>query len=358
MGNRHLRALLLLILSGTLLCAAPARAAAHGANGLLHEVNVFAEDPSLLKDPRRPQTQSGEGKVYAPIGLINTDVPVPQQGPGDDTEMTQATAFLVSPCYIMTNFHAVFGDFRRTVTDADVRRYTATFILGDMRTHAHVAAAGEYNLDNNRDYAFLKLDTCFGANLGVGWLPLGALAADADQTDVSLAGYPGDKDLSLLWIQENCHLFGRRAVSFARLTDCADTRGSSGSPVLVRRDGLVSVVGIVRSERNRSSRVLPRYDERYANVAVDMFRILRNDLPILRLIVADVESFYRDIIPESERMTPEQLAQCGGGDLEIPVLQDCMEGLRLLSAQAATARGRQRLLSDDELQRVWIPARH
>jgi V8-like Glu-specific endopeptidase len=322
---------------------------------LLHQANVFSDDPEVLKDPRRPQPQNGDGKIYAPIGLITPDNPVPVNIRGTNTSKTQATAFLVSPCFIMTNYHAIFGSQITAVADLDMERYRATFKVSGRETHAVVVVAGERQRGRDHDYAFLKLDTCLGADSAIGWLRLGPLPPDGSGPKVSLAGYPGDKDSNILWIHENCHLDTRRNSSFLRFTNCANSRGASGSPIVSHEDGAIEVVGIISAEVNRTDRILPTYDERRANVAVDVFWMLRENPVIARTIAADILKHYKADIQENDRM---MLNLCLGENLGYSEIEGCTAAINWLSSKAMIATARDRVLGDDELRQMWISTKH
>jgi V8-like Glu-specific endopeptidase len=349
--------------SGGLLCAEGACVSGAvyvgGASrtNLLHQVNVFSVDPDDLRDPRREQPQTGDGKIYAPIGTVVTDVPVQLQGRDTKPARTRGTAFLVSPCYAMTNYHAVFGELRRPVTEEDQKHYTVAFHLGGTETHAVPVAQGQYDRDRNRDYALLKLDTCVGADPGIGWLRIGPLAPNGDTHEVAVAGYPGDKPGNVLWLQDKCHLFGIRN-SFVRTTDCADSRGSSGSPVAVQENGALRVVGIIRSERNRTEGVLPKYDDAHANIAVDMFRLLRMDSIVAKLILDDVLKFYRAEIVNFERRAPADIEMCQNENWQFAEIDRCTTAINQMSTEALQVAERTRVLADTELSEIWIPTKN
>ena len=267
---------------------------------------------------------------------------------------TQATAFLVSPCFIMTNYHAVFGSQNTSVADLDLERYRATFKVSGRETHAVVVVAGERQLGRDRDYAFLKLDSCLGADSAIGWLRLGSLPPDGDGPKVSVAGYPGDKDGNVLWIHENCHLDERRNLSFLRLTNCANSRGASGSPIVSREDGTIKVVGVISAEVNRTDRILPIYDEYRANVAVDVFGILRENPIIVRTIAADILKHYKVDIPENDKTV---LKVCEGNNLGYSEIQGCIVAINRLSSRAMESTARDHMLGDDELREMSISAK-
>ena len=95
------------------------------APALLHLVTNFGEDK------RGPQTRTGIGKVFEPIGGLSSAQPL-NVGGGIMREDVAATAFLVSPCYVVTNYHAVFGYDKVGAGDNDWngRHYRSWFYVG------------------------------------------------------------------------------------------------------------------------------------------------------------------------------------------------------------------------------------
>ncbi len=323
------------------------------SRNLLHKVNVFADNPTNLVDPRRPQPQTGDGKIYAPIGEIGPDLPVPLGGRSNRAGRTRGTAFLIAPCYVLTNYHAVFGEKRVAPTPEEINRTSATFLVaGRAAARATIAVVGKYYDDRNQDYTLLRLETCWGADPDIGWLQLGPLQPGGKEQDVSMAGHPGDKERDALWIHDKCHLFANRN-SFARLTNCANTRGSSGSPIMFQDGGVLKVAAMIRSERNRTNAVLPAYDESHANVAVDMYRILRHDPAVAKAIADNVVEYYRLVVKDGE--VPEDVHLCGDssgwGDVD-----RCAKAVNALAAKALAAPRTERTLADNELRNIWLSA--
>src|SRR5580692_40039 len=76
---------------------------------LFNRVAVFSDAPDSVHDPRHPQSQTGADKMFAPSGLIWTNHPQPDQGTAPRSDFHMGTAFLVSPCYVLTAYHVVFG---------------------------------------------------------------------------------------------------------------------------------------------------------------------------------------------------------------------------------------------------------
>jgi Trypsin-like peptidase domain len=326
------------------------------SSSLLHQVNVFAENPGLLVDPRHPQPQTGAGKIYAPIGEIAADNPVPLNARASRTGRTRGTAFLIAPCLVLTNYHAVFGERMSEPTPAEIQRHGATFLIaGRAAAHAMVVVVGKYYDDRNQDYTLLRLETCWGADPDIGWLQLGPLPPGGKPYPVSMAGHPGDLDRDELWIHDKCLLFANRN-SFARLTNCANTRGSSGSPIMFNDNGALKVAALIRSERNRTDGVLPAYDESHANVAVDIYRILRHDPAVAKAIAENVLKFYQSVTKDES--VPEDLRFCGRANLSVSDVLRCAAAVNTLSTKArAGTAANDPILPDDELRSVWLPAK-
>jgi hypothetical protein len=93
---------------------------------LFHRVAVFSDAPDSIHDPRHPQPQTGADKMFAPIGLIWTNHPQPDQGTAARSDLHMGTAFLVSPCYVLTVYHVVFG-YRFGLRKGCKKRRSRTF---------------------------------------------------------------------------------------------------------------------------------------------------------------------------------------------------------------------------------------
>ncbi|MGE3782473.1 MAG: hypothetical protein AB7H71_06990, partial [Alphaproteobacteria bacterium] len=149
---------------------------------LLHRINVFSDDPNSLHDPRYPQPQTGAGKIFAPIGLIWTNHPQPDPGNAPTSHLRMGTAFLVSPCYVLTAFHIVFGyrtGFRKDNQQPE-REVSATFSAGGRTARAVPVKYGRFSLFPAQDWALLRLkpqggDRCLGEDPDIGWLRLAPL---------------------------------------------------------------------------------------------------------------------------------------------------------------------------------------
>jgi V8-like Glu-specific endopeptidase len=241
--------------------------------------------------------------MFAPIGLIWTNHRVPHQSGATITlNFDMATAFLVSPCYVLTNYHAVFGNrTRRPEPDQD---FSMTFSAGGKKSRAVPIKYGEFYRFQGRDWALLLLDSdsehrCLGEDPNIGWVHLAPLTAtEAMEKYLSVAGYPSDKTISSLWRQDTCHLFEKRGDidnDGVWTTDCATRPRASGSPIFFIQDGLLNVVALMTGHLGPAvdNEVLPNWDPNRANLALDISKIISSDGEFLELIESDIDRFHR-----------------------------------------------------------------
>lgn len=204
-------------------------------------------------DDRRPVARL-QGAESGPIGMLFYDV-----GKG---QFAAGTAFLVSPCHVLTAYHVAAGGDRVDESKASV------FYLGQgkigpdfpdldrfaVASPAHPVAWGRFvhanenspllartqSVERNgwEDWALLKLDTCLGApEHGYGYLKLApvttqeVLRGGASMPARSL-GLPGDKSTISLWEDPSCRIIGQIYASGWQ-HDCITIPGNSGGPLLV-----------------------------------------------------------------------------------------------------------------------------
>jgi V8-like Glu-specific endopeptidase len=270
---------------------------------LLHRVAVFSDDPDTIHDPRHPQSQTGADRMFAPIGLFSTNHPVPHQyGATTISVHDTGTAFLVSPCLVMTNYHVVFGN--RHVEPESGQDFSGTFWVDGRKSHAVPVKYGEYYDYEWRDWVLLQLDSdsahpCAGEDPNIGWVQLASLSwDDAPSKSLSIAGYPSDKTGISLWRQDTCHLV--RALSRGQnwglwTTDCATRPRASGSPIFFIEGGLLKVVALMHGHMGNvnGDEILPKWDPSRANLAVDMGKIISSDDDILKLIQSDIDRYHQ-----------------------------------------------------------------
>lgn len=256
--------------------------------------NVFALDG---QDPRAPSPRTGPDRMLAPVGAIVTDAAVPASDDGTRNIRTRGSAFLVSPCYVLTNYHAVFG------LDYDGpdpgRAYGATFYVGadpDYPFRWTVTAKpvrwGAFNKRKEHDWALLKLDACVGGQTDIGWLDLAPEPGpDILGVAVSLAGYPSDKSDRTLWVQPSCRIEAMQEGTDKVLHGCSVRSGASGGPLIAQLQAGPAVVAIQCGELNATADLLGRWDPRYANTAVTIAEVMQDE-EVRRLIDEDLAGFH------------------------------------------------------------------
>lgn len=266
---------------------APAAAIAVAACGAA-TANIFAADGA---DPRRfVAADSPEARRLAPVGAIASEYVLLDKRGFGHVPPGAGTAFLVSPCYAMTNYHVLFGD--QTLTPDPMSAYTleVRFAIGDargvpagaadkdpMRARGRVRYAG--SLDGSApDIALVRLDGCPGRRLG--WYELAAATGgDIDGVAVDQAGYSQDRGMRRLSVQHGCHIRAAAPRQGWLLHDCASRDGASGSPLIDRTPGGVPrVVAINVGELAPTRAIQPAFDRRRANVAIDLATLAKMPL--------------------------------------------------------------------------------
>jgi V8-like Glu-specific endopeptidase len=269
-------------------------------------MSVFSDDPNSIHDPRHPQPQTGADRMFAPIGLIWTNHPQPDQGAAPTSHLHMGTAFLVSPCYVLTAYHVVFGyrtGFRKGPQQPE-KDVSATFSAGGKTARAVPVKYGRFSMFPGQDWALLRLEParghrCLGEDPNIGWLELAPLPpAIAIKKSLSVAGYPSDKDRSSLWRQDTCHFFERyHDIENDGLwtTDCATRPRSSGAPIFFIENGVLNVVAVMSGHlgNDADNKILPKWDPSRANLALDINKIIASDAGFLKLVKTDIDRLRR-----------------------------------------------------------------
>ena len=218
------------------------------------------------EDDRNPVARF-KGAESGAIGMLFYQVtgagPDPASGqPGAGEQFAAGTAFLVSPCHVLTAYHVAAGGER-----VDPTR-TSTFYAGqgeigpdfpDLNRFADASAAhpvawGRFvhaaeggslvertqSVERNgwEDWALLELDTCLGGpNYGYGFLKLapvttGEIMQSAARMKARSVGLPGDKSVLSLWEDADCRFIGQIYASGWQ-HDCMTIPGNSGGPLFV-----------------------------------------------------------------------------------------------------------------------------
>jgi hypothetical protein len=251
--------------------------------------NIFSEDGN---DPRQLVDAVGPAAMYAPIGMTTTDGPVGMRD-GDRVVrvVVNGTGFMISPCLMMTNFHTVFGDAK--TEPAAGEPHFVRFDVGAepgrkfrRRARAEVLAWGDFAHTEEGDWAIARVEGCPGADPQIGWLRTARDAAPAlAGAQVAMAGFAGELGERRLSVQGACRIHDVTAQGLAH--DCASTGGASGAPLMVMQDGRPTAVGLASGADWHVDGVLPQFDQRHANWAVDLATVLA-DPRVRRLLDAEL----------------------------------------------------------------------
>lgn len=215
---------------------------------------------------------AAEARRLAPIGAIESDF-VLRAKRGFGVPPGAGTAFLVSPCYALTNYHVVFGNHPLNLdpmADYDVSvRFALAAADAPLRVAGRVRHAGGLGRALP-DLALVRLDDCPGRRLG--WYELAAPRADP-RGPVDLAGYARDRGMRQLSRQRACRIVAAAGTATAGagwlLHDCASREGASGAPLLdPAAPGAPLVVAINAGELAPVRDILPGFTAAHANIAI------------------------------------------------------------------------------------------
>lgn len=237
------------------------------ARALFQRINEFKNIP------RTAQSNIGKDFAFAPIGKISSKESVTIVSP-DGTKksgFSNGTAFMVSPCHVLTNRHVVFGD-----AQASLNGYSTTFSIGNDGTGkpTHVVDAAPVIIPDDteigHDWTLLLLKSCL-SDEKIGWMKLGNM--EASQKVVS-AGFPGDRNG--LTSSKSCEVH-TEMLNFLFSHDCATRPGNSGSPLFtVDSNGIPTAVGINTAQNRPVEGILPIFDEDHSNKATGLNQIIAN----------------------------------------------------------------------------------
>ncbi len=206
-------------------------------------------------ETRFEQSRSGADKGFAPIGIIKPINEIPVRLPNGqmiNTTAGRATATLVSPCYIIANYHAVYGETTGPIDETPEHHQTKFFVGDDPVTGfsrqaiGTPVAHGNYSIHGSpqEDWAVLKLDKCYGADKTIGWMDIAKVSwRHYVNPGVNLVGYPVDHTGKKLWSSTLCRGVSDYGSDGALVDNCQATGGDSGAIGVARqRDG--NLVGV------------------------------------------------------------------------------------------------------------------
>ena len=265
--------------------------------------NEYRDNPSIVVD-RSVETQ------FLPIGELVSDRVVSQTiGRDANAKIISSnlvgTAFLVSPCYILSAAHVLFGQNEQPKPGVD---YTMNFFVG-VGSHngfsGSLKAVPDLTLtsyDAKTDWTILKLPDkkCIGILPQVGYFEVsGKRLASGDQ---ALAlGYGNLSNASggaLMRSSGKIISFDQNGIF--QFTGSFVT-GSSGGPVLILENGTVKVIGLVTSERDiKGVQVYPTYTTKTANNIQSAYDILNN--PAVKATLDADKARFGNVNPATERL--------------------------------------------------------
>jgi len=236
-----------LALSLLLLCTAvPARAAWENP----------AELPGLGAVDRRAPVDVGQDP-WRSVGKVQTNLGA------------RCTGVLVGPRLVLTAAHCLFNPRTRAMLPASSLHVLFGYHHGEYRTHATVERyTHDPAFDGRKNVGHLH-----GDNAHVDWalltlapqpkvvepvLPLAVKPAPAG-TPLALGGFNQDRSHQLL-ADTACKVLGWGNFPNGApmmLHDCSATRGTSGGPILAKRDGRWEVIGINVGASPRANIAVP-----------------------------------------------------------------------------------------------------
>lgn len=236
-----------------------------------------------LKDPRQEVKHTG---VYKTIGRIESRL-----NESGRIKESIGTAFLVSPCHVLTNMHVVLPE--RDMQDDMAIEFHYGSGKNDY-TSGWVVAGGDFFHSGkwaSEDLVLVALDQCVGAPLsrknlggrGLGWMEIGREPNKDKPFKVAVAGYYWDRQsdhrkFDQLFVQENCEIKYGGMGEWNH--DCAGARGGSGGPLFKMVNGTPTAYGMNQGveqlkEGDGHGEGMKREFDRYSpNVAVDLSWIL------------------------------------------------------------------------------------
>ena len=255
------------------------------ATSLPARSNVFEDNPDIVLD-RSLETQ------FSPIGELE-GLQTSSDTSGN-VYVSRGTAVLISPSYILTNYHVAFDGNKPPAPGTD---YSMRFRAGvgkaapfEGNTIATVVPGliGIMGIgDRSGDWAVMKLKTPVGGRPEFGWFDAASFNAhDLFGKKVAAVGYAGQNARGGLSYCEGMVTGYEKFLGLLKLS-ASSSPGESGGGVFIIEAGQIKLCGIIQGEfglaegNNTSNRVKSYSDSRY-NCFISTFEILnRSDIKAL-----------------------------------------------------------------------------
>jgi V8-like Glu-specific endopeptidase len=228
---------------------------------LLQKINIFLVNQ---KDPRHEQARTGIWKAIGQLSYVPENqrgLPVAQQ-----TRMV-SNGTMVSPCVFVTEKHvAIDKESGENYNDGASHNITISVGYTPSGAPKFVKTARPWIIDQSLEMAYFRLDDkdCIGGDPDVGYIEI-AKEAVATMTQVTVVGSHGDKDLSKIWRQDSCTVYGRSTNGLTLASDCSAFEGSSGAPaVTFDKRGKPTIVAVVEGTDHQADKALAKYDTAHA----------------------------------------------------------------------------------------------
>jgi V8-like Glu-specific endopeptidase len=188
---------------------------------------------------------------FSPIGIVQRvreigEAVVTDSAPQIYPRGGRATAFYVSPCTLVTNYHVVFGADAFAEAGVDYRMRLTIGLKSDGNFKKSlilsVIKQGKMSYEGQHDWALLRDESCFGR--AVGWFKLASVTATElidGRRKVAVVSFPFDRKPNDLSVGAG-EVRGVNPTNGNITFDASEAPGSSGGPVFA--SGTTAVIGV------------------------------------------------------------------------------------------------------------------